>query len=164
MTQKQFVKCVLLWGLVCISLGGWLLHLRIHPVSASGINFIPFATGIISIIAIPLLFLNKKTLQYAYVLNGLIVIIGTITMAHFSIAHFPQPITLKSIFLYSTLGDIMMLWAKFAIGKALFDLEILSNVEQKHGGKSWRYPNMLWWWIHLAGFSIVYALGNILWK
>jgi hypothetical protein len=164
MTQKQFVKCVLLWGLVVISLGGWLLHLRVHPIVVSKANLIPFLTGVISIVAIPLLFLHKKTFHYAYVLNGMFVIIGTITMAHFSIAHHPPQITLKNIFLNTTLADIMLLWAKFAIGKAIFDLEILSNIDQKHGGTSWHYPNMLWWWIHFAGFSVVYALGNILWK
>ena len=31
-------------------------------------------------------------------------------------------------------------------------------------GVTYRYPNMGWWLVHLVGLSIVYTLGNLLWR
>jgi len=59
----------------------------------------------------------------------------------------------------------MLLWAKFAAGKALYNLEFLkSDTDTVPGGRFLRYPNMGWWCVHLIVITIVYALGNILWK
>jgi len=88
MTRKESLKLTLLAGLVAISFGGWLLHLRIHDISVDTVNYIPFVAGIISVIIIPGMFLNRNTAPFAYVLNGMMVIIGIITMAHFSMARF----------------------------------------------------------------------------
>ena len=86
-------------------------------------------------------------------------------MAQFSIVHFEGPVNLKSIFLGTLLADIAILWGKFALGKALFDLEFLkSDTDPGPKGRFFRYPNMGWWWVHLFALSLVYTLGNILWK
>jgi len=165
MTIKTYIKSILLIALITVSLGGFLLHLRIHPVSNNSLNLIPFISGILSIIVVPLLFSFKNTIAYGYVLNGFLVIIGTITMAHFSIVHLPDPITLELILLNTTLGDILILWGKFFIGKTLFDLEFYGYDHNKtKKGKTYRYPNIGWWIIHLATISIIYFLGNILWR
>jgi hypothetical protein len=62
---------------------------------------------------------------YGYLLNGLIVIYGTVFMAHFSIAE----ISVKSLppeawFLKSTLPDIGIAWGDFFVGKSLYDMSI----------------------------------------
>jgi hypothetical protein len=114
---------------------------------------------------LPLLFSFRKTLHYGYVLNGFLAIIGTIVMAHFAIAHWPEPATLETIILKSTLADIIIVWSKFFVGKALFDLETLGYDPAKDKkGIAYRYPNMGWWLVHLMGLSIVYTLGNLLWR
>ncbi len=165
MTRKTAVKTALLCGLFFLALGGWLLHLRVHPPEKSPHNYIPFVTGVISVFFIPAMFTFRKTLALGYILNGFFVIIGTITMAHFSIAHFKAPATFSGIFLGTTLADISLLWGKLAAGKALFDLEFLkSDSDQAPQGRFFRYPNMGWWYVHLAGLSAVYAAGNLLWK
>ena len=164
MTRKLSLKRTLIAGLILLSLGGWLLHLRAHP-PVTDETLIPFATGLISVFLLPILFSFRKTLVLAYLTNGFIAIIGTILMAHFSIANFEPPVTLKDIFLGTTFMHIMLLWGKFIVGKAIFDLEFLkTDTDPAPKGRFFRYPNTGWWLVHLVTISIVYALGNIFWK
>jgi hypothetical protein len=165
MSVKTYVKSTLLLALVILSLVGFLIHMRVHPASQNPSNIIPVISGILSIIIVPLLFSFKKTLSYGYVLNGFLAIIGTITMAHFAIAHWPAPVTLESVIFKTTLPDILIVWSKFFIGKALFDLETFGYDPTKDKkGITYRYPNMGWWLVHLVALSIVYSLGNLLWR
>jgi hypothetical protein len=157
MTRKNVLKTTLITGLVFLSLGGWLLHTKIHPPLVHGYGFVPFISGIISVIILPAMFWFRPTLAYAYVINGMLVILGTITMAHFSLVKFGSPFLL--------LPDILMLWGKFVVGKAIFDLDLLhTDQDAQPKGRYFRYPNTGWWLVHLVGWSVVYALGNILWK
>jgi len=165
MTIRTYIKSTLLLALIGISLGGLMLHMRIHPVSQNTSNFLPLLSGILSVIIVPLLFSSKKTLSYGYTLNGFLVIVGTIAMAHFSVMHWPQPSTLESFVLKTTLPDIMVLWTKFFIGKALFDLELFGyDSSRNKAGVTYRYPNIGWWFVHLMAISIVYALSSRLWR
>ncbi|MBI5399088.1 hypothetical protein HZB07_00530 [Candidatus Saganbacteria bacterium] len=165
MNRKELLRRTLLIGFVFLSLGGWLLHLRIHQPFAHNYNLIPYISGIISLFVLTLLFSFRKTVAYAYAINGILVIIGTIVMAHFSVVNFKGPLTLSAILLNTLLADIFLLWGKLVVGKAIFDLEILStDQEVVSPGRYFRYPNMGWWYIHLVALSIVYILGNILWK
>lgn len=165
MSNKTYVKSLLLIAIITLALGGLLLHIRIHPIAKVPSIVVGYITGVLSIIVVPLLFSFKKTLSYGYVLNGMLAIIGTILMAHFSIAHWPAQTTFASIILETTLPDILILWTIFFIGKALFDLETFGYDPKKPKvGVTYRYPNMGWWFVHLAGLSIVYTLGNLLWR
>jgi hypothetical protein len=165
MTIRTYTKTILLAALVTLSLGGLLLHIRIHPIAQNPANFIPLISGLLSILIIPLLFSFRKTIEYGYVLNGILVIIGTIGMAHFSIVNWPAPATAGSIIFKTTLADIVILWSKFFVGKALFDLEFFGYDPGKtKKGTTYRYPHLGWWLIHLVAISLVYLLGNILWR
>jgi hypothetical protein len=165
MTNRQQIKFTLLSSLIILSLGGWLLHLRAHPPSSVSYGLIPFFSGILSVIIIPFLFSRKSLIHYGYVLNGMLVILGTITMAHFSIEHRPDVFSFKLLFLRTLLPDILMLWAKFAAGKALFDFERAgNNLDGQQTGRMWRYPNMGWWTLHLFTLSLIYFLGHIFWR
>lgn len=128
-------------------------------------NFVPFISGILSVIILPLLFWFRPTVTVAYIINGFLVILGTITMAHFSIVNFKGPLNPYGLIFYTTLPDIFLLWGKFAVGKALFDLEFLkTDQDQIPKGRYFRYPNTGWWLVHLFAWAAVYALGNLLWK
>jgi hypothetical protein len=165
MKRKEMIRIVLVMGLFLLGLGGWLLHLRIHPLVKNADNLIPLISGIASVFFLPLLFWFKRTISMAYIINGFLVIIGTITMAHFSLINFNGPVTLLGLILNTTLADIAILWGKFAFGKSLFDLQFLkADTDEAAKGRFFRYPNMGWWWAHLFAFTAVYALGNILWK
>lgn len=147
MTQKTSLRISLLTALWFLALGGWGLHWYIHPPAKETSNLIPFYAGLISVIFIPLLFSFKKTVPYAYVLNGMLAIIGTITMAK-----------------YKLLPDIAILWGKFLLGKALFDLELLKSDEAQHRrGRFWRYPNLGWWYVHAASLTGAFLLGYYYW-
>ena len=127
MKKKDYLRLVLILAIFFLALGGWLLHLRIHPIAKDAENYIPLVAGFISVFVIPVLFIFRSTIPFAYLLNGMMVIIGTITMTHFTIENPPQVWTLQTIFLGTLLADIMMLWGKFAVGKALFELDPVIN-------------------------------------
>lgn len=165
MTKKQNVKIILLSALFLVSLGGFLLHLRIHQPTARTANYVPFISGILSVIIIPAMFMFRSTTAYAYVINGMLAIIGTITMAHYSLGGLFSISAAQDIFLKTTMPDIFVLWGKFALGKAIFDFETsASNLDMPHKGRFIRYPNMGWWLVHLVFLSLLYAIGNVFWK
>ncbi|WAC07524.1 MAG: hypothetical protein OS130_15115 [Thermodesulfobacteriota bacterium] len=165
MTNSAYVKITLLVALITLSVGGFLLHLRIHPFAQNSSNIVPVISCILSIMAVPLLFPFRKTISYGYVLNGFLSIIATVTMSHFAIVHWPSPATLKTIIFNTTFPDIVIVGSKFFIGKSLFDLETFGyDPDRARLGKTYRYPNMGWWLVHLVTVSTVYSLGNILWR
>jgi len=165
MTTHNYIKSLLLIALLTLSLGGFLLHSRIHPVSKNISNYVPLISASVSLILVPLFFSFHKTIAYAYVLNGFSVIIGTIVMSHYSLSHWPNPLSLRALLLNTTFPDIIILWSKFFLGKALFDLEIYGYDRIKPKiGRSFRYPNLGWWLIHLLGLSLVYSLGFLFWR
>ncbi len=126
-------KKVLITALVLIALSGLLLHLRIHSFIVKepntqqlifdGTRFFSFIFPLLDIIFVTLLFLKRNTALYGYLLNGFIVIYGTVFMAHYSIAEmFAKSIPPVQMILKSTLPDIGIAWGDFFIGKALYDL------------------------------------------
>lgn len=165
MNRKNKIKTILIASLFFLALGGWLLHLRIHPFIKDSDNIIPLISGILSVFCLPLLFYFSSTVPLAYIINGFLAILGTIIMAQFSIVNFKGPFTFGNIILLSTFADIAILWGKFSVGKAIFDLEYLkTDKDAAAKGRFFRYPNMGWWWVHLFALATVYALGNIIWK
>jgi hypothetical protein len=165
MSVRTYIKSILLIGLLVLSIGGLLLHSRIHPVRTNYSNLVPAVSDFLAILVVPSLFCFRRTIAYGYVLNGFLVITGTITMAHFSIAHWPNPITAQAVLLNTLLADILILWGKFFIGKSLFDLEFFGyEAAREKKGITYRYPNMGWWFVHLAAISLVYYIGHILWR
>jgi hypothetical protein len=165
MTVRNYVRTLLLTALVTMALGGFLLHLRIHPFTQNTSFLINFVAGLLSVVVVPLLLWWRKTLHYGYVLNGFIAIVATIAMAHFSFAHPPEGLNPGNILLKTTLPDILIVWGKFFVGKALFDLEIQGyNATLEKKGMPYRYPNLGWWLIHLLAVSAAYYAGNSLWR
>ena len=127
------MRRTLIAALFVMAVAGLLLHLRIHPFTApdklnpaltvfNGTNFLAFIFPLVDVFVVTALFLSKRTAVYGFLLNGLIVIYGTVFMAHFSIAQFiAQAVPPSKWIINSTLPDIGMAWADFFVGKALFD-------------------------------------------
>jgi hypothetical protein len=164
--KNNYLRSVLILAIFFLALGGWLLHLRIHPIAKDAENYIPLIAGFISVFAIPVLFIFRSTISFAYLLNGMTVIIGTIAMTHFSIEKLPQKWTLQTIFLGTLLADIILLWGKFAVGKALFELELAVNQPEApmRSGRFFRFPNMGFWFVHVVTLTVVYMIGAYFWK
>jgi hypothetical protein len=127
-------KRTLLLTLFLLALAGLLLHYRIHnfmvhdrmhPEVAhfDGTKFLSFIFPLTDLFLVTFLFMRRSTAAYAYLLNGLIVIYGTVFMAHFSIAEIvAKSVPMSDCLLKSTLPDITIAWADFFAGKALYDL------------------------------------------
>ena len=165
MKLRTYNRSILLGAFVALALGGFLIHFRIHLISQNSSFIVPFVAGILSVIVIPALFCFKKTISYGYVLNGFLCIIGTVTMGHYAIANWSAPNSPPDIILKSMLIDILIVWAKFFVGHALFELETYGfDANQKKVGITYRYPNLGWWLIHLVGVGGVYSLGNYFWR
>ncbi len=126
-------KSTLLAALILVAVSGLLLHARIHfflvadKVQPGGFIFdraLLMATffPLIDVLAVTYLFLSRRTALYGYLLNGFIVIYGTIFMAHYSIAEMAaKSLPFYTLFWKSTLPDIGIAWGDFFIGKTLYD-------------------------------------------
>jgi len=90
-------KGTLLTALFLLAVSGLMLHYRIHNFMVPDkINpgsfifdspkFMATLFPLIDALLITVLFISRKTAVYGYLLNGLIVIYGTVFMAHFSLA------------------------------------------------------------------------------
>jgi hypothetical protein len=130
MTRKT-----LLAALFLLALSGLMLHYRIHnfmvpdkldpgAVLFDKTKFLSFLFPCIDLFLVTLLFVSRRTVVYGYLLNGLLVIYGTIFMIHFSIAELTASVPLDAWFLKSTIPDIGIAWADFFVGKALYDLHM----------------------------------------
>lgn len=92
-------------------------------------RFLAFIFPLLDVVVVTILFLSRKTAAYGYLLNGLIVIYGTIFMTHFSLAEMvSKAIPLSQMPLKSTLPDIGIAWADFFVGKALYDYYLKGGV------------------------------------
>jgi hypothetical protein len=127
---------ILFTALILLAVAGLLLHYRVHNFMVPDrlnpgdfifdrTKFLSFIFPVIDVVVVTLLFTSRKTAVYGYLLNGLLVIYGTVFMAHFSIAE----ISAKSMppgawLLKSTLPDISIAWVDFFVGKALYDISI----------------------------------------
>ncbi len=165
MTRKKYIKATLIACMVFLAIGGWVLHSRIHSPMADADNYIPYLSGLFSILILPFMFWFSRTLVWAYLINGFLIIIATITMGHFSIVHFSGPLTLYNLVYGTLVADIALAWGKFFAGKAVFDLEILrAETDPMPKGRWFRWPNTGFWLVHLVLLGAIYALGNILWR
>jgi len=131
MTRKALLSALFL-----LAVSGLMLHYRVHnymipdPLHPEMLMFdetifLSFIFPLIDVIVVTLLFTSHKTVVYGYLLNGLIVIYGTVFMAHYSMAEIYAKSLPSSVWLLkSTLPDIGIAWADFFAGRALYDLTI----------------------------------------
>lgn len=132
-------KKMLLMSLFLLAVSGLMLHYRIHNfmvpdkidpelVRFDSTKFLAFLFPLIDVVLVTALFASRKTCLYGYILNGMIVIYGTVFMAHYSFAEFAaKAVPAGDWILKSTLPDIGIAWADFFAGKALYDLYIKSQ-------------------------------------
>ena len=116
-------------SLALLSLGGLLLHLRIHPPSEDAMNWFPAIIGAVCAFILPVMFNYSKTARWAFLITMISVIGGVITMADYSIDHAPEKITFVSILLNTTLPDILILLAKVPL--AISILQIWRGIDKK---------------------------------
>lgn len=133
METREFIgtRRSLYAALILLSVSGFLLHYRIHyfinhDPSHPGFNSTYFLSNLfpfIDAVLVTVLFASRKTAVYGYLLNGMIVIYGTVFMAHFSIVELTaKSAHIQDWIIKSTIPDIGIAWGDFFIGKALYDV------------------------------------------
>jgi len=158
--KKEIEKPIL--ALIFLSLGGWLMHTRAHPVSfdpanpANPLNLLPFLWGLASVVAVPILLSFRSTVIVGYLLNGIGVIVGSLMMGMISVAHPPQPITFPHLFLRTMLGAILLLFPKLFLGQMV--------LLHYHPNGLGRLFTLGWWTRHFIYLTAIFALGHVIWR
>lgn len=122
----------LLIGLALFAVGGLLLHYRIHPfllpdTEHPGVTIFrgSFVAAtllpLVDVVVVTALFAARRTAPLGYLVNGMLVIYGTVLMGHFAIAGLaPKDPPLLDWVLKSTVPDIVIAWGDFFVGQALY--------------------------------------------
>jgi hypothetical protein len=148
--------------LALLSIGGLLLHLRLHPVpfgagrGENPANLIPFVSALLGAVAVPILLSRARTFIIGYLINGMAVVIGTITMAHMSIAAPPYPLTFPAIVTNTSIPYIVLLFPKLLVGQRI--------LFYYHPNGMGRFFTAWWWLRHFAYLGGIYTLGHLLWR
>ncbi len=108
-----------IWALLLLSLGGLLLHIKIHTPKMA-FNTIPVMFGVVTTFVLPWMFNRPRLWRWAYVFNIVTVVAGIITMTYFSITIHPVKLTFWDIVFGSTLADNLILLAKIPIGQVIY--------------------------------------------
>ena len=134
MTDRT-MRHLLLTALVLMATGALYLHLRVHPfLVPDKIN--PGQTlfmgsflaasffSLLDLVVVSLLFTTRRTAVYGFVLNGMLVIFGTVLMTHFSLVKLSvdSSLPLYLLLFKSTLPDIALAWADFLVATTLYHL------------------------------------------
>ncbi len=109
MLAKQYFNLLIKAGLFIVSLRGLLIHLKIHPPTGPSWHYLPYTAGVISVLVVTVLFFFRRGYQFAYIINGMLVIIGTIAMTHFSLAFPAKVISISGIATGSMLPFILVI-------------------------------------------------------
>ena len=147
-------------ALMLLSAGGLLMHLAWHPPLLPGIphgepdNLIPFLFGLAGLIAVPLLVCSKRTWLWGYLINGFGVILGSILMAHDSIAEWQAVPDASQLLLHSNLHLILLLMPKVIIGQ-----RILLHYKPNGAGRMFT-PG--WWVRHFVYLTVVFTVGGLI--
>jgi hypothetical protein len=127
----------LIWVYFFVSLGGLLLHIRIHPPQDSMFNFTATAFAAMNTFVLPFLFNSPRTVAWAYIFTWATVATGSVMMAYFSIITWDPskiPITVKTVILRSTLPDIMILMAKLFLAHRILRIHRPNGAATDRGG------------------------------
>ena len=131
MFRKEVRDLILAFFL--LSLGGLLLHVRIHPPANSLFNCIPAAFGAVNTFVLPFLFNRPATAPWGYLVTWVTVATGTLAMAYYSLVNWSLPVTVKTLILYSTLADIVILWAKVFLAHKILRFHWPDGVHLERG-------------------------------
>lgn len=119
---------------MCMSLGGVLVHMNLHPIEKSLYYWLVPPVSAFSLLVLPFLFARPSTAAWGFMLNAFAVGIGTIGMGYFSLHTFEAPVTLARLIGDSTLPAILILWTKVMIAyRILYEWRKQVHVRPERG-------------------------------
>ena len=149
-------------ALMFMSLGGLIIHVRVHPSiidpMGTGVpaNWVPFVAGLIGVFITPFLLSLPKTVIIGYLINGVSVILGAVLMSTKSLSSLPVPLTLGDLLFKTTLADILLLFGKLFVGHQIF--------LHHHPAGMGRMFTPGWWARHFLYLGAVFAIGHFIWR
>ena len=123
----------LLAALVLLALAALPLHYLAHPylqplkehpgqTTFRGSFVAASLLPLLDLVVVTGLFLSRRTAPLAYLINGMLVIYGTVLMGHFGMVRLTAKVpTHGNWILESMLIDIALVWVDFLVGKALYE-------------------------------------------
>jgi hypothetical protein len=124
----------LIWVYFLVSLGGLLLHLRIHPPEDSMFNWVAAGFAALNTFLLPFLFNSPTTVAWAYLFVWATVVTGTVAMTYHSLITWKLPVTFQTVVMNSTLPDIIILLAKLPVAHKILRVYRPGGVNTKKGG------------------------------
>ena len=119
---------------MCMSLGGVLVHMNLHPIEKSLYYWLVPPVSAFSLLVLPFLFARPSTAAWGFMLNAFAVGIGTIGMGYFSLHTFEAPVTFARLIADSTLPAILILWTKVMIAyRILYEWRKQVHVRPERG-------------------------------
>jgi hypothetical protein len=131
MVDISKVRHMLLAAMFLLALGALVLHFSTYsPFNENGeLNFTNAMASLfplVDVILVTWLFSRKKTAAWGYLLNGLLVIYGTVFMTHCGWAKVYSPeAPLWRYIVTPTSPNIIIAWADFFMGAVLYKLWFL---------------------------------------
>ncbi len=122
------VRRNLLLGLFLLSAASVATHFSWHsplsPPRAQALpNIMAFSLALLDLIGVTYLFSRKKTAAWGYLINGLLVIYGTVFMTHFGWSAIGgEGASLFQYILHPTAPETLIAWADFFAGSVLYRL------------------------------------------
>jgi hypothetical protein len=105
----------LIWVYIILSLGGLLLHLRLHSPAESLFNWLGTGFPLVNIFITPFLLNRASTVAWGFLFVCVTVVAGATAMAYDSITSWNVPVTFKNAILHSTFPDILILSIKIPL-------------------------------------------------
>ena len=132
----------LLLALLLLALGSLAVHVKVHPSyitdETSGSRFFVFPyflsnlLSAVDVFLVTFLFSRKSTAAWGYMLNGLLVIYGTVLMVHFGWAQLAgTEAGLTDYILFPTLHNVLLAWGDFFLGAALYRMWFMEPPKPK---------------------------------
>jgi len=122
------VRRNLLLGLFLLATASAATHFSWHspvhpPENLVFSNLTAFLLALLDMIGVTYLFSRKKTAAWGYLLNGLLIIYGTVLMTHFGWSAIGgKGSSLFQYLLHPTAPEILIAWADFFAGSVLYRL------------------------------------------
>lgn len=144
MKDAARLRHLLLLCLFLMAFGAVGLHLNYHPPLEELENpgeYVPvfrniFALGcaLADVVLVTFLFSRKKTAAWGYLLNGMLIIYGTVIMTQYGWlqVHYQEG-SLINYFFHPTLPYLSVAWADFFAGAVLYKLWFVPEPEPKTG-------------------------------
>lgn len=130
MTPRRVKIMVLMHA--SISLGGVLIHGKLHPPADSLYFLWAAPVSMVSLTIIPLLYVRPSTVAWGFLMNAATILIGTVGMSYHFVITTERTLTLYNVFMHSALPGIFIVWIKLPVSLViLYSMRPLQSAQRE---------------------------------